>query len=41
MLKNILKILIAYFVAISISTSSSAEINNNDKAKAWECTRIY
>ena len=41
MLKNILKILTAYFVAISISTSSSAEMNNNDKAKAWDCVGIY
>ena len=41
MLKNILKILTAYFVAISISTSSSAEMNNSDKAKAWDCVGIY
>ena len=41
MLKNILKILAAYFVAISISTSSSAEMNNSDKAKAWDCVGIY
>ena len=41
MLKNILKILAAYCVAISISTSSSAEMNNNDKAKAWDCVGIY
>ena len=41
MLKNILKILTAYFIAISISTSSSAEMNNSDKAKAWDCVGIY
>ena len=41
MLKNILKILAAYCVAISISTSSSAEMNNSDKAKAWDCVGIY
>ena len=41
MLKNILKILTAYFVAISISTSSSAEMNNSDKDKAWDCAGIY
>ena len=41
MLKNILKILATYCVAISISTSSSAEMNNSDKAKAWDCVGIY
>ena len=41
MLRNILKILAAYFVAVSISTSSSAEMNNSDKAKAWDCVGIY
>ena len=41
MLKNILKILTAYFVTILISTSSSAEMNNSDKAKAWDCVGIY
>ena len=41
MLKNILKILATYCVAILISTSSSAEMNNNDKAKAWDCVGIY
>ena len=41
MLKNILKILTAYFIVISISTSSSAEMNNSDKAKAWDCVGIY
>ena len=41
MLKNILKILATYCVAISISTSSNAEMNNSDKAKAWDCVGIY
>ena len=41
MLKNILKILATYCVAISISTSSSAGMNNSDKAKAWDCVGIY
>ena len=41
MLRNILKILAAYFVVVSISTSSSAEMNNSDKAKAWDCVGIY
>ena len=41
MLKNILKILATYCVAISISTSSSAKMNNSDKAKAWDCVGIY
>ena len=41
MLKNILKILATYCVAISISTSSSAGMNNSDKAKARDCVGIY
>ena len=41
MLKNILKIFATYCVAISISTSSSAGMNNSDKAKAWDCVGIY
>ena len=41
MLKNILKILATYCVAISISTSSSAGMNNSDKTKAWDCVGIY
>ena len=41
MLKNILRIFATYCVAISISTSSSAEMNNSDKAKAWDCVGIY
>ena len=41
MLKNILRIFATYCVAISISTSSSAEMNNSDKTKAWDCVGIY
>ena len=41
MLKNILRIFATFCVAISISTSSSAEMNNSDKAKAWDCVGIY
>ena len=41
MLKNILKIFATYCVAISISTSSSAGMNNSYKAKAWDCVGIY
>ena len=41
MLKNILKILAAFYVAILISSSSNAEISNDDKAKAWDCVGIY
>ena len=41
MQKDILKIFFIYCVAISMSTSSNAEMSNNDKAKAWDCVGIY
>ena len=41
MLKNILKILTTCCVAILISSSSNAEINDSDKDKAWDCAGIY
>ena len=41
MLKNILKILTTCCVAILISSSSNAELNDSDKDKAWDCVGIY
>ena len=40
-MKNILKILNTYCIAILISTSSIAEMNDDDKAKALDCVGIY
>ena len=40
-MKNILKILNTYCIAILISTSSIAEMNDADKAKALDCVGIY
>ena len=41
MLKSFLKIFATYCVAILISTSSLAGMNDNDKSKAWDCVGIY
>jgi len=41
MLKKALNIFATYCVAILISTSSLAGINDNDKSKAWDCVGIY
>ena len=41
MLKNILKIFASYCVVILISTSSMADMSDNDKSKAWNCVGIY
>ena len=41
MQKNILKILATYCVAILISTSSIANMSDNDKFKALDCVGIY
>ena len=41
MLKKTLNIFATYCVAILISTSSLAGMNDNDKSKAWDCVGIY
>ena len=41
MLKNILKIFATFCVAILITTTSNAEMNDSDKTKAWDCVGIY
>ena len=41
MLKNILKLVTTCWVAILISTSSNAEMNDSDKDKSWDCAGIY
>ena len=41
MLKNILKLVTTCWVAILISASSNAEMNDSDKDKAWDCAGIY
>ena len=41
MLKKTLNIFSTYCVAILISTSSLAGMNDNDKSKAWDCVGIY
>ena len=41
MLKNILKVFTTYCVAVLISTSSLACMNDNDKSKALDCVGIY
>ena len=41
LIKNILKIFTTYCIAILLSTSSTAGMNDGDKAKAWDCAGIY
>ena len=41
MLKKTLNIFATYCVAILISTSSLAGMNDNDKSKAWDCVGSY
>ena len=41
LIKNILKIFTTYCIAILLSTSSIAGMNDGDKAKAWDCAGIY
>ena len=41
MLKSILKVFTTYCVAVLISTSSLAGMNDKDKSKALDCVGIY
>ena len=41
LIKNTLKIFATYCIAILISTSSLAGMNDNDKSKALDCVGIY
>ena len=41
LIKNTLKIFATYSIAILISTSSVADMSDNDKSRAWDCVGIY